>query len=191
MSDTEPKVKSPSKNEHGLNAQREAFAQAVASGKTLADAFLLAYPGVSTKPATLHPQASKLAADPRVAARIKMLRAAITERAIEDAVVDKDYVMRRLKTVAERCMQVAPVLDRKGNPVLVETPDGEEVPAFTFNSMGANRALELLGKEIGLFVERKETGKPGDFANTDKEALRKSIRERGVKLGLVKVQKAA
>src|SRR5215217_6948245 len=28
---------------------------------------------------------------------------------------------------------------------------------------GANKALHLLGLELGMFVERKETGKPGEF----------------------------
>ncbi len=63
-----------------------------------------------------------------------------------------DYVLDGLREVAERCRQAEPVLDRKGNPT------GE----YQFDSGGANRALELLGKHLGLFVERKElTGKDG------------------------------
>jgi hypothetical protein len=31
------------------------------------------------------------------------------------------------------------------------------------DSAGANKALNLLGLELGIFVERKETGKPGEF----------------------------
>ncbi len=38
--------------------------------------------------------------------------------------------------------------------------------ALADNDRGAaNRALELIGKEQGMFIERKETGGPGDFAN--------------------------
>ena len=182
------KVKNPSKNEHGLTWQQESFAQLVASGRSQADAYRAAYPASQEwKSEALYAQSSALAADSKVAVRVKTLRAIITQQAIDEAATDKAWVMRRLKTVAERCMQAAPVLDKKGNPVMVETPEGEEVPAFTFNSMGANRALELIGKENAMFVERKETGKPGDFASTNKDELRKSIRERGVKLGLVKL----
>ena len=35
----------------------------------------------------------------------------------------------------------------------------------------ANRALELLGKSLGIFVERSEQGKPGDFAHFSDEEL--------------------
>ncbi len=73
-----------------------------------------------------------------------------------------DEIMRRFDEVAQRCMQAEPVLDRKGNPVYVDTADGDLVPAYTFNAAGANRALELLGKHLGAFVERHEiTGKDG------------------------------
>ncbi len=57
-----------------------------------------------------------------------------------------DYVLDGLREVAERCRQAEPVLDRKGNPT------GE----YQFDSGGANRALELLGKHLGLFVEKKQ-----------------------------------
>jgi hypothetical protein len=41
------------------------------------------------------------------------------------------------------------VIDAKAR----ETPD----------SAGANKALHLLGLELGMYVERKEVGKPGEF----------------------------
>lgn len=65
--------------------------------------------------------------------------------------VTTEFVITGLRTVAERCMQAAPVLDRKGDQVYVETPSGGMAPAFTFQAMGANRSLELLGKHLGLF----------------------------------------
>ncbi len=42
-------------------------------------------------------------------------------------------------------MQAEPVLDRKG------APTGE----YKFDSAGANRSLELLGKELGMFGEKR------------------------------------
>ncbi len=90
-------------------------------------------------------------------------------------------------TVAGRCMQTEPVLDRKGQQVVVETPDGGTALAYEFNSAGANRALELLGKEVGMFIERKEQGLPGDFSKSVDE-LKASIQERVVKLGLGRAQ---
>jgi phage terminase small subunit len=84
---------------------------------------------------------------PDIAAAIEQAQKSLSER-VE---ITQDWVLRNLKAVADRCMQAAPVLDRKGKPVLVENAEGDVVPAYTFNSMGANRSLELLGKHIGMF----------------------------------------
>jgi hypothetical protein len=35
----------------------------------------------------------------------------------------------------------------------------------------ANKALELLGKEIGMFIDRKEIGEPGEFSRMSDEEL--------------------
>ncbi len=60
--------------------------------------------------------------------------------------ITADYVLQGLKTVADRCMQGEPVTDREGNPT------GE----WRFDSGGANRALELLGKNLKLFTDKME-----------------------------------
>jgi phage terminase small subunit len=86
------------------------------------------------------------------------------EQRVKRVKVDADWVLTSAKQVFDRCMQVEQVFDRKGEPVLVETPTGELVPAFTFDSAGANRALELVGKHVDVqaFRERHEhTGKDG------------------------------
>ena len=46
--------------------------------------------------------------------------------------------------------------------------DGE----FRPDLKAANRALELLGKEIKMFVDRSERGKPGEFDNLTTEEVR-------------------
>jgi hypothetical protein len=50
----------------------------------------------------------------------------------------------------------------QAEPVRRKTGDGEEeVPGeFVYNGSVANRALELLGKELGMFIDRKEVGGP-------------------------------
>jgi hypothetical protein len=58
--------------------------------------------------------------------------------------------------VVERCLQHEPVRDRKGNPVVIETPQGQLAAAYTFQPGAAARALELLGKHVGLFTDRLE-----------------------------------
>jgi phage terminase small subunit len=87
---------------------------------------------------------------PAIQAAISKGQQAVAER-VE---ISQNWVLTNLKLIAERCMQAAPVLDRKGLPVYVENADGDLVPAYVFNSMGATRSLELLGKHIGMFTDK-------------------------------------
>ena len=64
--------------------------------------------------------------------------------------VTQDYVLSNLVEVVERTMQRAPVMDRKGEQVTDEK--GRSV--WTFDAKGANRALELLGKHLGIFTDK-------------------------------------
>ena len=64
--------------------------------------------------------------------------------------VTQDYVLSNLVEVVERTMQRAPVLDRKGEQVR----DEEGRAVWTFDAKGANRALELLGKHLGIFADK-------------------------------------
>jgi hypothetical protein len=66
--------------------------------------------------------------------------------AIPASKMDREYILNRLQQIVERCMQGEPVLDRQGNPT------GQ----YTFQAMSALRALELGGKEIGMFVDRSK-----------------------------------
>ncbi len=50
--------------------------------------------------------------------------------------------------------------------------DGKPIGEYSYNGAVANRALELLGKELGMFIVRKEVGSPGEFERmTDEELL--------------------
>lgn len=171
--------------ETGLTEKQGRFCEAfISNGGNATAAYRESYDTKGAE-ATVNRAAKELMDNPKIGARISTLRAQVTDAAMEDATVDKAWVLRRLKTVAQRCLQAEPVLDRKGNQVLVETPSGEMVPAFVFNPMGANRALELLGKECNMFIEKQETGAPGAFE--DKETVRKRVQRRMVHLGLAKV----
>ncbi|HEX9721498.1 MAG TPA: terminase small subunit [Ramlibacter sp.] len=89
-------------------------------------------------------------------------------KATEKAELSVAWVLDRLRTVAERCMQSEPVLGKRGEAILVETPDGELAPAFTFQAAPANRSLELLGKHLGMFPDKVEhTGKGGGPIQTE------------------------
>lgn len=76
--------------------------------------------------------------------------------------IDSDYVLSTVHETIERCRQVEPVRDRKGRQVYVETPDGQQAPAFTFDATGVLKGTELLGKHLKLFADKMElTGKDG------------------------------
>lgn len=64
--------------------------------------------------------------------------------------VTQDYVLSNLVEVVERTMQRAPVTDRKGEQVT----DEEGRAVWTFDAKNANRALELLGKHLGIFTDK-------------------------------------
>lgn len=64
----------------GLTPKREKFAQAVASGKTQADAYRAAFDANNATAKTIQEAASRLMADSKVAARVDALRAPIVEK---------------------------------------------------------------------------------------------------------------
>jgi hypothetical protein len=55
--------------------------------------------------------------------------------------------------------------------------DGEEQGEYQYQGNVANRAPKLLGKEFGMFIDRKEVGKPGDFAEVSDDELDARIEE--------------
>jgi len=85
-------------------------------------------------------------AKPVIAERVAELKAERVGRVL----VDADYVISGLLAVHERCMQAEAVTDKEG------ASTGE----YKFEHSGANRSLELLGKHLGLFVEKKEISGP-------------------------------
>ena len=93
-------------------------------------------------------RAFRLLRDPRVQAQVARM---IAEKAQRTGIT-ADSVLQRLNEVADRCMTGEPIADKEGN----------ETGEWRFDSSGANRALELLGKHLGLFVDRfrLETGQP-------------------------------
>lgn len=65
--------------------------------------------------------------------------------------ITQDYVLESIFSTMERCKQAEAVLDKSGQPVLVETPTGDLAPAYTFNAAGVFKGAELLGKHLAMF----------------------------------------
>ena len=99
--------------------------------------------GYSEKSA--YSQGARMLKNDEVLARISILQ----KNAAETAGVTAVSVLTRLNEIADRCMQKKPALQWDAeSKSLVET--GE----WQFDAAGANRALELLGKHLGIFEDR-------------------------------------
>jgi len=117
-----------------LTAKQEAFAQAVAAGTNLSDAYRKAYsPSPTALPQSIHQLASHLNADVNVASRIQELKADYQSR-IRDA---QAWTLERLIETAEEHRKIA------------VSGGARTIPA-------ANGALELIGKATGLLRDRVE-----------------------------------
>lgn len=68
-----------------------------------------------------------------------------TEHRKNPTIVTREYVLMRLRHVADRAMSAEPVLDKDGQPT------GEYKSDFP----AANKALELLGKQLGMFKDNQ------------------------------------
>ncbi len=92
---------------------------------------------------TAEQQGARLFRNVKVAAAIQEAQEARSER----TKIDQDWVIKRLVGVYEASMEARPVLDKNGDE-----------KGFTFNPTAANRALELIGKHKGMFIDRKLIG---------------------------------
>ena len=77
-------------------------------------------------------------------------------------------MIERLRENVERAMQAQPVIDRAGNPT----------GSYVYNGAPASRALELLGKELGMFIERRENKIVDEFENMSDQEIQAWLDER-------------
>lgn len=69
--------------------------------------------------------------------------------------ITADYVLAGIQEIAERCLQRAPVMVGRGED-RSQLIDDEGRHVWTFDSTGANKAFENLGKHLKLFTDRVE-----------------------------------
>lgn len=102
-------------------------------------------------------EASRLLTNSNVRAYIRELM----DNRSKDTLIDAIYVLESLKDVAERCRQAVPVM--RFNPItsrMEQVKDDEDRDVWEFDSQGANKALELIGKHIGVFEKDNSQKKP-------------------------------
>jgi len=69
---------------------------------------------------------------------------------VEKLEIDSQWVLKRFKEISDRCMTAEPVMTKDEDGQMVES--GE----YKFDSSGANKATEMLGKHIGFFEKDNE-----------------------------------
>jgi len=106
------------------NAKQELFAQMVAKGVSQTEAAKTA--GYSEK--TACEQGSRLARNVQIKARIEELRHRGAEQAVAAIAIDRAWVIQKLVGIAETCTS-----------------------KHHYAPQAANKSLELLGKDLGLF----------------------------------------
>lgn len=147
------------KNEHGLTPQQEKFAQEVASGKSLADAYRASYRAEKMKAETIHEKASLLASDAKVTARIRSLQ----EAGARLAELNAAEIAQEIKRVA--LSDIAGIVRRDSGKAVIRLPDELDpgtraaVASFEIDEFGRikykfwdkNAALDKAAKILGMY----------------------------------------
>ena len=116
------------KEERPLTGKQEAFAKLVAGGAVLSDAYRECYSADSMKDSTVWSEACRLAQNPKVSARIRSIQA-------DNEQSQRMRLLRREEWVLKSLQEEAVSAD---------------------NASSRIRALELVGKTVGMFTDRVE-----------------------------------
>jgi phage terminase small subunit len=160
------------------NPRHERFAQELAAGKSAAEAHGIA--GYKPNRGNASHLQSNQSIQKRVAELLQErenIHNQATAKAVEATALTKEWVIAKLIENANRAMQAEAHRDGNGKPI------GE----YSYNGAVANRALELLGKELGMFIDRKEVGSPGEFERMTDEELLEEVHRQAVELLQLKV----
>lgn len=152
-----------------LTHKQGIFVDAILAGKLPSEAYKLAYDTAKMNPATISHRAQDLLLKN---GHVKAFIAHAKARKAELTQYNRSYVLEKLAFNAE----VAAGLRTQK---LKRVVNGEvtEIEAHFVDRASSNRALELVGKEAGMFVDRREVGTPGEFARLDDQQLNDSIME--------------
>jgi len=127
------------------NPKHERFAQELAKGKSADESYTLAgfSPNRGNASVLKHKQ-NILDRVTEILDERESIHAQATADAIKSTALTKAWVIETLMENVAKAMQAKAMTDDDGNTI------GE----FQYQGSVANKALELLGKEIGMFVDR-------------------------------------
>lgn len=161
----------PSGKNATLTPKQEKFVQGLFTGMSQREAYKQAYDCSKTKDNTIDRNAYELAKANKIITRLKELQDELKERNM----LTVEWVLNNLKEVTERCLQQEPVMTKM---------DGEWVESgeYQFAHSGANKALELIGKHLGMFTDKVETKNLNvndDVSNLTDEEIAKKLADLG------------
>jgi phage terminase small subunit len=139
-----------------LTPKQERFCLLYIELGNAAEAYRRAYACANMAPGSIHREASLLASNPKVTQRLAQLRS----QAADKAVLDKSWVLERLKqnvevSLAERTLTLK--VHHRDKETGVVTVSEVEVSAH--DAQAANRGLELLARTLGLFeIDNSQQG---------------------------------
>lgn len=99
--------------------------------------------------------ARQIAADNLSKHDIQDYIAGLREEVSKKLNLDAIWVLQRLKDISDRCVQAEPVMTTAADGSKVES--GE----YKFDSSGANKATELIGKHLGMFGDKLDVSSKG------------------------------
>lgn len=79
--------------------------------------------------------------------------------------LSQEWVLKRLKEISDRCMQAEAVMMFNGD-------EWVESGEYKFDSTGANRSTELIGKHLGMFVQKVDMTTKGESLNDKRPSVK-------------------
>lgn len=167
---TKPKPEAPKIPNSFLTTEQEAYCRARAMGMDPKAAL----DSIQAPDLTIRMVRQWERSNEEVIKRIAQLTEIASQTAILKSGLNRSWILDRLMRIVDRCMQAEPVHDK----------DGNETGEYRFDASGANRALQMLGSELGMFQPKQE--KPGDeYANLSDEDLARIAQELAAQTGLL------
>jgi phage terminase small subunit len=159
-------LRNSNRTPEGLTVEQEAYARARAMGMSVVEASVAV--GIHRTGGAKWEKDNQKVKD-----RIIQLSHIATSNAILKTGLNREWVLSRLMSVVERCMQAEPVTDAKGEPT------GE----YRFDASGANQALRMLGDTMGMFKPPEK--KDDEFATLSDSDLVRIAQELASQTGLL------
>lgn len=153
-----------------MNKSEEHFVMYLLEGLSQRQAYLKAFPhSAKWKPETVDTKACILYNSDKIQDRLETVRDRLVKELEDEGVITVKEILRDLAEVKDIC------LARKMAPIAV---NGTVDECKLFNAAGANKALELLGKHLGMFDKREEDA--DTLAKLDKilEGIENAVSER-------------